>query len=85
MPPSIHALVEERTVYWYDGLPELLRGTFNKNLGKEPTGWHRFDIMMPTISEAYPIIKRIDGDSDGGKFIRGLNGVHTKVFLIFVF
>jgi hypothetical protein len=75
MPLSIQALVEETTADWYDGLPGLLRRTFNKNLGKDPTGWHRFDVMMPAIPEACPMMKRIGEDGDGGKFICGLDQI----------
>jgi len=71
MPASIQTLVEETTAYWYDGLPRLLRGILNEIFGQDPVGWHRFDVMMPAIPEACPMMKRIGEDGDGGKFICG--------------
>lgn len=45
----------------------------------EPTGWKRFDAMMPAILEACPALARMGNGGDGGKLICGLDQItHTE-------
>lgn len=81
---EMQRIVEEKNAAWYDALPKILEGAYDKNtLARagnggdpiEPLNWNRFDVMMPPVEGACEMQRIGLKDGDGGKFVCGIQDI----------
>lgn len=81
---TMQQVVEEKNAAWYDALPKILEGAYDKNTLTraenggdpiEPMGWDRFDVMMPPVEGACEMQRIGLKDGDGGKFVCGIQDI----------
>jgi hypothetical protein len=80
---TMRQVVEERNAAWYDSLPKILEGVYDKNNPRsgdggdpiEPRQWDRFDVMMPPMEGACQMEKIGLQNGDGGKLVCGIQDI----------
>jgi hypothetical protein len=81
---TMREVVEDRNAAWFDALPKILEGAYDKNTltrsgdggdPVEPWEWDRFDVMMPPVEGACQMEKLGLKDWDGGKLVCGIQNI----------